>query len=242
MAPEEDGLIPKFKHYADGEAIPPVDPEDIKRLREFRRPRDWSGVPSWKYLQEMQAAVSPGADITAISERCHVITRLPRNLIGPWQHGEEFDEAVFRLAATFPVHASTYRAYMIPGDELYPFDPNAFVQALIEETGISHTWEPVHTKVKPGGLHFIRTTAHYEGQKPDPERDARHSARDLLWELWRRFSGTEKLPDDMAGLLFADFLIANLDLVREVETGFRTSHFPPIEVVRTLEQNARRLW
>ena len=29
---EEYGPIPKFKHHADGEAIPAVDPEDIKRI------------------------------------------------------------------------------------------------------------------------------------------------------------------------------------------------------------------
>jgi len=242
MTPEEDGQIPKFKTYADGRQFPPVDPRDIKRMREFKRPRDWSGVPSWKYLQDMQAVLSPGADITAITQRCHIISSLPRKLIGPWQHGEELHDAVFRLAATFPIHASTYRAYKIPGDELYPFDPNAFVQALIEETGISHTWEPIQSKIPPGGFSFTWTIASHEGQKPDPEREARHSARALLWDLWRRFSGTEKLPDDIAGLLFADFLIANLDLVREVETGFRTSHFPPPEVLRTLEQNAQRLW
>ena len=110
-------------------------------MREFKRPRDLAGIPGWKHLQDMQAACSPGGDITAITQGCHIINTLATlKLIGPWQHGEDLHDAAFRLAATFPIHALTYRSYKIPGDELYPFDPNALVQRLIEETGISHTW------------------------------------------------------------------------------------------------------
>jgi hypothetical protein len=43
---------------------------------------------------------------------------------------------------------------MIAGDERFGFDPNAFVQRLIEETGISHVWEPVSIKVSEDGRTF----------------------------------------------------------------------------------------
>jgi len=56
-------------------------------------------------------------------------------LLAPWHHGEELDDAVFRVAATFPMRALRDGCYMIAGDELYGYDPNAFVQRLMEETG-----------------------------------------------------------------------------------------------------------
>jgi hypothetical protein len=58
-------------------------------------------------------------------------------LLAPWHQGVELHEAVFRIAATFPLRYLKHKSYMIPGDEHFGFDPNAFVQRLIEETGIS---------------------------------------------------------------------------------------------------------
>jgi hypothetical protein len=40
-----DISIPKFKTYAEGEPIPPVDPEDIKRVWEYERTH--SRVGAW---------------------------------------------------------------------------------------------------------------------------------------------------------------------------------------------------
>jgi hypothetical protein len=72
-----------------------------------------------------------------------VTTLTDLKLLAAWTHDERLDDAVFRLAATFPLHARTHRSYMIPGDEYHPFDPNAFVEHLVAETGIAHVWEPV---------------------------------------------------------------------------------------------------
>jgi hypothetical protein len=208
---------------------------------EYEKTHSLRGADGCKWQEGLNAAC-PGADIPAVTQRKFMIEMLRDfKLLGPWTHGEELDDAVFRIAAGFPLSDVGDQNYKIEGDEIYGFDPNAFVRRLIEETGISHVWEPIHSKVAPGGFLFTMTTGS-EGRTPDLEREARHRARSLLWDLWRRFSGTEELPDGIAGLLFADFLIANLDLVREVETGFRTSHFPPPEVLKTLEQNAQRLW
>ena len=49
---------------------------------------------------------------------------------------------MFRLAATFPIRPLRQHVYKVAGDSLSGFDPNAFVEKLVEETGISHTWEP----------------------------------------------------------------------------------------------------
>ena len=135
-----DTDIPKFETYAEGEPIPPVDPEDIKRF--------WHVKPPWCSGNDVQSACSPGADVAAVFRRWGMIGTLTiHKLLTPWQHGEELDDAVFRIAATLPLHEVTDHSYMIPGDEHFGFDPNAFVQRLVEETGIAHEWEPVATKV-----------------------------------------------------------------------------------------------
>jgi hypothetical protein len=90
-----DTDIPKFKTYAEGEAIPPVDPEDIKRF--------WHVKPPWRPGNDVESACSPGADTTAVFWRWSMIDTLTiYKLLAPWQHGEELDDAVFRIAAVFP--------------------------------------------------------------------------------------------------------------------------------------------
>ena len=40
-------------------------------------------------------------------------------LLGPWTHGDELDDAVFRIAATFPMQLHQHWNYQVPGDELF---------------------------------------------------------------------------------------------------------------------------
>jgi hypothetical protein len=79
----------------------------------------------------------------------------------------------------------------------------------------------------------------------DPEITAKDSTRQLLWMIWERCSGWADLkdrPEALAGI-FADYLIENLDLVREVETSFKTTQFgPSMEVLQQLEQRAVPKW
>lgn len=58
----------------------------------------------------------------------------------------------------------SHKSYRIPGDERFGFDPNAFVQRLIEETGIQHVWEPVATKIAEGQRMYITISFSIEGQ------------------------------------------------------------------------------
>jgi hypothetical protein len=245
-----DTDIPKFKTYAEGEPIPPVDPDDIKRMWEYESTHSRVGANGCQWLQGMQAALSPGADFSDVSSRHGMVYALAvcGQLLAPWDHGGELHEAVFRIAATFPLHELKHKPYMIEGDEHFGFDPNAFVQRLIEETGVSHVWEPVATKVPEGGRGYTTVSATIKGQgPPDPEREAKRKARDLLWEIWSRFAHLgdlmplrEKWTVSRTTELFDNFVITNDDLLREVESGFRTGNGDPLEILTKVEQRAQR--
>ena len=57
---------------------------------------------------------------------------------------------MFQVAGTFPIRPLRQDVYKVPGDSMWGFDPNAFVQKLIEETGFSHSWKPVLASVPEG--------------------------------------------------------------------------------------------
>lgn len=125
-----DPDVPRFRVANEGEPVPPVDPEDLTR--------------SWKIKSADReasiAAQKQEADRSAVAHRYRMISSLTTfnhgQLLAPWQHGEELDDAVFRLAATFPMRPLRQHVYN-PGDEYWGFDPKTFVEKLIEETGIS---------------------------------------------------------------------------------------------------------
>ena len=110
-------------------------------------------------------------------------------------------------------------------DVLHPFDLNAFIQQLIEETGATHTWEPVRTVV-PEGQRLFGMTIDPEAPAQDPEMLAKREARQLFWMVWERLGPLmaviriEETPEMVAGR-FADAVIDNMDLFRAVEAGFR---------------------
>jgi hypothetical protein len=243
-----DASIPSYKDYREGEPIPPVDPEDLKRMWRLRPPSSW---------EDQRAACGPGADIAAIWRRRSMIWMLADfdsgQLLAPWQHGEKLDDAVFRIAATFPLREHKHRGYKIAGDEHFGFDPNAFVQRLIEETGIAHVWTPVVTKVPEGGRGIVTTSVNFTGQTPNPERNAKQQARQLLWDIWSRLANLDRLlshSDEqafsdkesfrLATELFDDFVADSVDLLREVEAKFRADGFPPMETLAELERRAQR--
>ena len=148
---------------------------------------------------------------------------------------------MFRIAATFPLHEVTIKPYMIPGDEYFwfGFDPNAFVQRLIEETGISHVWELIPTKVPEGGRGSAFPT--FEGQ--DPKREAKRQTRELVWAIWKRFSPSRDqltADSDIVAILFADFLMNNMDLVSQVEAEFTGARRGDLNPLMELERRAQR--
>jgi len=250
-----DSSIPKFKAYSEGEAIPPVDPEDIKRMHEYERTHSKVGANGCQWLQGLKAAISPEADFSDVSSRHGMIGRLTiYKLLDPWQNGVELHEAVFRIAATFPFRYLNYKSYKIPGDEHFGFDPNAFVQKLIEETGISHVWEPVQVKVPEGGRCIVTsripTRIPNPGERiPPTERDANGQARQILWEIWKRFSPSldqvlaasdKEEAAHIVATFFANFLLDNVDLVRQLEDAFREPRRIPLDpILSELERRAQ---
>jgi hypothetical protein len=236
-----DASLPNFKTYAEGEPIPPVDPEDLKSR--------WNIKPPWT-AEALQAAWSHEADSSAVSRRDGMIRTLTRynqgQLLTPWHRGEELDDAVFRVAATFPIREQSHKRYMIPGDEYFGFDPNAFVQRLIEETGISHVWEQIAIKVPEGGRGYTTVSATFKGQRtPNHEREAKYQARELLWQIWSRFANLgdlmplrDKWTVSRTSELFDNFVKANDDLFREVESGLRTRKGVPLAILTEVERRA----
>ena len=115
-----DTDIPEFKTYAEGEAIPPVDPEDLRRRWNIK-------IPGTR--EALEEAESHEADSSAVSRRDGMIRMLTDyssgQLLAPWHHGEELDDAVFRVAATFPMRALREGVYQLAGDEIFGFDPAA---------------------------------------------------------------------------------------------------------------------
>ncbi len=243
--------LPPFKTYAEGEAIPAVEPEQIKRMWEFKRTHSRAGTDGWKWLQDLHAAMGPGAEFSDVSSRFGMIETLARynkgQVLAPWHQGEELHEAVFRIAATFPLRYLKHKPYMIAGDERFGFDPNAFVQKRIEETGISHVWEPVSLKLEEGGRIFCFSSISEQDQ--DPERRAKHETRAVTWMIWKRFSPsldqivshTEKeQATEIVATFYANFLLDNIDLVRQLEDAFKdVQHVPLDPILSELERRAQ---
>lgn len=236
-----DASIPNFKKYAESEPIPPVDPEDLKRRWNMKKP--WT-------REALEVAWAQEADSSAVSSRHGMIQALTiYKLLTPWQHGEELDDAVFRIAAIFPLRYLEHKRYMIPGDEYFGFDPNEFVQRLIEETGISHVWEPVATNVSEGGRTFSYALVG-GSQERDPNAAAKQGARQILWELWKRFSPSldeivshsdKEQATHLVATFFANFLLDNMDLVRQLEDAFREPQRIPLEpILSELERKTQR--
>ncbi len=230
----------QFENYAEGMAVPSVDPEAIRRRRNLNQSH-----PS----EDVRTACV--ADSRAVIVRDGMIQMLIHlKLLTPWQHGEELDDGVYRVASTFPMRVFSQRVSKVAGDDIFPFDPNAFVQRLVDETGISHTWEPIPTKISEGGFSHTRITVTFkgkEGQAPDIEWEAKREARDLLWDAWSRHQNLSQLSRQSkasfahtVAILFADFVIDNIDLVRELTTALVSGTGKPLaNIFSELERRAQ---
>lgn len=215
---------------------------------------DADGASSHLGLSEaMQAAESREADSAAVSRRDGMIRMLTHfnhgQLLSPWHRGEELDDAVFRVAATFPMRALRNGCYKIAGDELYGYDPNAFVQRLIEETGISHVWEPIATRMPEGEFSFVLMRASVKGQGTlDLKHEVKNVSLTVLWDVWSKYFSIRQFWDEgnqetfahLVATVFADFVIDNIDLARElasVLTGGEGT--PPSAILTELERRAQ---
>ena len=113
------------KSLTPGSHLPPVSPDDIKRV--------WSIIRQLTGGQAGRAAsavsidiklvaphCSPGADILAVFFRIGMLQHmLEQGMLNPWQEGDGLRSIVFDNAATFPLR--------IGSDG---FDPDAFLEQL----------------------------------------------------------------------------------------------------------------
>jgi len=113
------------KSLTPGSHLPPVNPDDIKRV--------WSIIRQLTGGQAGRAAsttsidiklvaphCSSGADILAVFFRMGILQyMLEQGMLNPWQEGDGLRSIVFDNAATFPVR--------IGSDG---FDPDAFLEQL----------------------------------------------------------------------------------------------------------------
>ena len=141
-----------------------------------------------------------------------------------------------------PLQYLERKRYKMPGDYLWEFDANAFIQRLIEETGIAHTWKPVLIRLAEGD----RTFSMIEQPGP-PETAGKRRARELLWAIWERCAGdfvshVGRQHPEVLARFYADFLIDNADLVSELEASFSSVGHPSVEVLQQLEQRAVPKW
>ena len=94
---------------ARGNDVAAVSPDDLRNvwtmMRDFeaRTPVGQTGrLSSGLY----EGACSPGANVLAVWYRAsilEVLQMLPENPLTPWSHRGELDDAVFQIAATFPM-------------------------------------------------------------------------------------------------------------------------------------------
>lgn len=233
----------KVKAYNDGQSIPSVDPEDLRRTWEYDRTHSRVGANGCEWLAGRRAVCSQGADVDDVAHRYYMIELLALygdgRLIAPWKHGDELDAAVFRIAAEFPLLFLEHKSYKLPGDYRFPFDLNAFLRQLVKETGIKHEWEEIPIRVSDGGRCF--GYSHLPGAG-NPDTEARRSTRQLLWAICERcsplISALRKDHADIAAQLFADFLIDNIELIQKVEKGIKEQHFPELSVLQEAEEKA----
>lgn len=226
-----------FTDDPEGIVVPAVDPEAIKRSWNARRPG----------AREDAHRETISGELWAIAARTGTIATMTRlKLVTPWEHGEELDEGVFRVAATCPMRVYRRRMYKRAGDEIFPFDPNEFLRRLIEDTGVEHRWEPIQTKMGEGEFSFGTVTAAFKEQvPPDSEQIAKLMVRDLLWDVWSRYHRFELSPlldqkdfTHMVALMFGGFVIENINLARKIVSPGADDP-SPASIIAELERRAQ---
>ena len=96
-----------IKSAEEGGAVPPVAKEDLKALHEIsvdmaKRRLGKDGVAD---VSTMARACSHGANLAAVWFRYTRLRSLAKKgVLAAWQHNQQFDNAVFEVAADVPIH------------------------------------------------------------------------------------------------------------------------------------------
>jgi hypothetical protein len=116
--------------------LPSVSPLDVRSVWMMARDtqKRFPGQQVWSAPGALERACSPGADCKAVSQRASLLYLLGSmdgpNLLSPWMHNGEPDEAVFIVFATFPMKR-------IPRGQNFgglPFDFEELAKQLEKET------------------------------------------------------------------------------------------------------------
>jgi hypothetical protein len=113
-----------YESLCSGAPAPPVEPEDVKRVWQFirttqqkqanaRGPREAGGSSAEGAVSIQDNLVaehcSPGANASAVFFRCQMLALLMKQrLLAPWQHGEEIDDFLFQVFASYPLHVGNF--------------------------------------------------------------------------------------------------------------------------------------
>ena len=94
---------------ARGNEVAAVNPDDLRNvwtmMRDFEACTPVGQTGSFS-SGHYEGACSPGANVLAVWYRAsilEVLQMLPENPLTPWSHRGELDDAVFQIAATFPM-------------------------------------------------------------------------------------------------------------------------------------------
>jgi hypothetical protein len=116
--------------------VSPVKPAELKGLWRivnlFQTVRPSGSLAS----ATLERACRAGADAEAIWFRATMLSMMP-GMLAPWTHNDELDEAVFQIAATFPMR----KVNIDVAQKGPPFDVKEFLKA-IEAAAIGSTPAP----------------------------------------------------------------------------------------------------
>ena len=111
MVDEQSDRVTSFRAFIQsaeqGGEVPSVSEDDLKSLHAVcvDRSRRYSGKDGVVGLEVMARACSPDANLPAVWLRHTELRLLVRQgLLENWRHGTVLDDAVFRVAATFPMN------------------------------------------------------------------------------------------------------------------------------------------
>jgi hypothetical protein len=128
MADEQRERLESFRAFIkaveEGEPIPPVTEDDLRRLHEVsadmaRRRVGKDGMVS---IDLMASVCSPGANLPAVWLRYTQLRLLIRQgVFAEWQHNADWDDGIYRVAAIIPMNG-------------FQLNQEAFVQHLHYKT------------------------------------------------------------------------------------------------------------
>lgn len=104
--------------------IPPVDPADLRSVWEMQRELQAHSPGGGGVILDVEmykSACSPGADVGSVWFRTSLI-----GMLRPWIREGAVDDAVFKVAATFPMNGM---AVGVPRQGL-PFDVQEFLRQI----------------------------------------------------------------------------------------------------------------